>query len=198
MRALAPLLVLVLASCGGSSAPRRVITPMTPDAELAFENGIDFMADPTLLEGNWLEDWDRDIRNRSELSDAVLLVRVRAIHQNVDLDRNQSYRLAVHVETVRFGTGIEDDMTFVSREHEAGYPSVHENEARLLEQQFVAFVRWVETPEGEILPRWHLSPGSPGVMRRVNEVLNDRRTTTPRSVTVSDGRDPRSRDDDDE
>jgi len=29
-------------------------------------------------------------------------------------------------------------------------------------------------------------------MRRVNQILNDRRHTRPRTVTVTDGRDPRS------
>jgi hypothetical protein len=191
-----PLGALALLACGSSAPPRPVITPMTPEAEVAFENGIDFMGDPSILEGNWLEDWDRDIRDRSELSDAVLLVRVRALQQNVDLDRHQSYRILVHVDTVRFGTGVPDDMTYVSREGEPGYASVHENESRLLEQSFVAFVRWAETPEGEVVARWHLSPASSGVMRRVNDVLNRRTTTRPRTVTVHDGRDPTSGDED--
>lgn len=197
MRTLVLSLSALLVACGGAPAARRVVTPMTPDAELAFENGIDFLGDPGLLEGNWLEQWDRDLRARSELSDAVLLVRVRAVHENEDLARDRSYRLSVHVETVRFGTGIEDDLTFVARSNEPGYASVHDNESRLLAEQFVAFLRWVETPEGEIVPRWHLSPGSPGVMRRVNQILNDRRHTRPRTVTVSDGRDPRSDDESD-
>lgn len=198
MRILALALTSLFVACGGTPAARHVVTPMTPDAEVAFDNGMDFLGDPTLLEGNWLEEWDRDLRTRSELSDAVLLVRVRALHENEDLDRNRSYRLSVHVETVRFGTGVPDDLTFVARAHEAGYATVHENESRLLDEQFVAFVRWTETPEGEIVPRWHLSPGSPGVMRRVNEILNGRRHTRPRSVTVTDGRDPRSEDDEEE
>lgn len=194
---LASFVALVLGSCG-AAAPRHVITPMTPEAELSFENGIDFIDDPALLEGSWLEDWQREVTQRSNLSDAVLIVRIRAIHENQDLDRNLSYRISVHVDTVRFGTGIEDDMVFVSRQNEAGYASVHENESRLLNQQFVAFVRWVEGEGGAAVPRWHLSPATDRVVRRVGVLLDQRRDSRPRSVTVRDGRDPSSTTDPDD
>lgn len=191
MRALALLgSVALLAACGGAP-PRRTIVPMTPEAELSFENGIDFIDDPSILEGNWLEDWERDIAQRVELCDAVLVVRVTAVHQNVDLERNSSYRLVAHIETVRFGVGFEDDITLVSRQGEAGYPSVHGNQSRLLQQQFVAYLRFVETEGGEIVPRWHLSPAADRIVRRTNSLLDGRRSgESRRRVIVHDSRDP--------
>lgn len=195
MRALAFLAslsaaALLVASCGGG-APRRTIIPMTPEAELSFENGIDFIDDPSILEGSWLEDWEQDIAQRVELCDAVLVVRITAVHQNVDLERNLSYRLVAHIETVRFGVGFEDDITFVSRQGEAGYHSVNGNQSRLLQQQFVAYLRFVETETGEIVPRWHLSPAADRIVRRTNSLLDGRRSgESRRRVIVHDSRDP--------
>jgi hypothetical protein len=183
-------LALFVASCGGA-APRRAIVPMTPEAELSFENGLDFIDDPSILEGNWLEDWERDIAQRVELCEAVLVVRITAVQQNVDLERNLSYRLVAHIDTVRFGTGFEDDITLVSREGEAGYHSVHSNQSRLLQQQFIAYLRYVETETGEIIPRWHLSPAADRIVRRTNSLLDGRRSgESRRRVIVHDSRDP--------
>lgn len=190
-RALCLLAVTVSFAACGSAPVRPTITPMTPEAELAFENGIDFIDDPMLLEGNWLEDWEQEIARRVELCDAVLVVRVTAVQQNVDLDRNLSYRLVGHIETVRFGTGFRDDVTLVSRTSDDGHPSVHENEGRLLQQQFIAFVRWVEGEDGTAVARWHLSPAADRVIRRVNSLLETRRPgESRRRVIVRDSRDP--------
>jgi len=164
---------------------------MTPEAELSFENGLDFIDDPSILEGNWLEDWERDIAQRVELCDAVLVVRITAVHQNVDLERNLSYRLVAHVETVRFGVGFEDEITFVSRQGEVGYHSVNGNQSRLLQQQFVAYVRFVESETGEPIARWHLSPAGDRIVRRTNSLLDGRRSgESRRRVIVHDSRDP--------
>jgi hypothetical protein len=196
MRVFAVLVVSVLGSMFGAlfgcgSGPvHRTVTPMTPEAELAFENGIDFIDDPTLLEGNWLEDWEQDIARRVELCDAVLVVRVISVHENVDLDRDLSYRLASHIETVRYGTGFQDEITLVSRTSDDGHPSVRENQARLLQQQFVAFVRFVEGEDGQVVPRWHLSPAADRVVRRVNSLLATRVPGDRRRVIVRDSRDP--------
>ena len=163
---------------------RRTVTPMTPEAEVAFENGVDFIDDPSLLEGTWLEEWEGDITRRVDLCDAVVVVRITAVQQNVDLDRNLSYRLVAHIENVRFGTGFEGEITLVSRDGEPGHTSVHENENRLLQNQFVAYLRFVEE-NGEVVPRWHLSPAADRIIRRTNSLLETRRSTDGRRrVTV--------------
>lgn len=185
MRVLTAALVslLVAPSCGGG-AVRRTTTPMTPEAELAFENGIDFIDDPSLLEGNWLEEWEGDIGRRVELCDAVLVVRITAVQQNVDLDRNLSYRLVAHIDNVRFGTGFDSEITLVSRHGEAGHASVHEYESRLLQNQFVAYIRFVEDGD-DVVPRWHLSPAADRIVRRTNSLLENRRSSEGRRrVTV--------------
>jgi hypothetical protein len=183
LSSLALVCLLAAPACGGG-AVRRTVTPMTPEAELAFENGIDFIDDPSLLEGNWLEEWEGDIARRVDLCDAVLVVRITAVQQNVDLDRNLSYRLVAHIENVRFGTGFDDEITLVSREGDAGHASVHEYESRLLQNQFVAYVRFVEEGE-EVVPRWHLSPAADRIVRRTNSLLESRRSSEGRRrVTV--------------
>lgn len=201
---LAPVLALALAlvgvaalpGCGGPALPPIVYTPMTDADELAFENGADFVDDPTLLEGNWLEEWEQSIAERCDRADAVAVITIMHLQTSTDLERRESYRLVGHVDLTRFGT-VASELSLIVREGEDGYQSIRGAEGRLLNQQFIAFVRWVEGDNGPV-PRWHLSPATERVSRRVNTLLESRRPDEDRRrVIVHDRRDGRSSDDDD-
>lgn len=165
----AAALFAAIAGCGGGPAPIVVTSPFTDEHETAFENGIDYIEDPTILEGSWLSSWEDDIDRRVQLSDAVALVTVTTLRQDVDLDRHETYRLITRVDRERHGE-LPDEVTFVVRHDQAGFGTVHGNDARILNQRFVAFVKWAEE-EGQIVPRWHLSPATERVVRRVNTLV---------------------------
>ncbi|MBX7191517.1 MAG: hypothetical protein K1X94_05645 [Sandaracinaceae bacterium] len=172
--ALRPVLLgtlLGLASCGGS-APRIVVTPITTAQRAVFENGVDFIDDPTLLEGNWLETWEQEIDLRVRSSDIVAYVRVTTMRTDTDLERHETHRLVAHIDSLRHGTGVDDELELVVRQGDPGFDTVHDQDRRILNQRFVAFVKWTQDgPDDPIVARWHLSPASERVVRRVNTLI---------------------------
>ncbi|MCA9610910.1 MAG: hypothetical protein KC619_35190 [Myxococcales bacterium] len=171
-----PLLFSVLllwSACGGPV--ERVVTPFTDEHEPLFENGLDLIRDPAGMEGSWLETWEQELDARITHADLVLLVRVQTIRQDTDLDRRDTFRLIVHVDRKYLGE-VEDELTLVTREDDGGFQTVESNERRLLDEQFIAFVKWQRDEETlEVIPRWHLSPATDAVVERVRALLETRR-----------------------
>ena len=189
-------LAAVLGGCGGATAAPIVVTPMTPADELAFDNGADFIDDPTLLEGSWLDEWEHDITERCERADVIVVVTIQQVQTSTDLDRRESFRLVGHVDLERFGE-TDDDVSLIVRTGQAGYQSIRGAESRLLNQQFVAFIRWVDGESGGVTARWHLSPATERVSRRVNSLLERRRPSEDRRrVIVHDRRNEDTESDD--
>lgn len=165
--------LLLWSACGGPV--ERIVTPFTAEDEPIFENGLDLIRDPAGMEGSWLDTWEEEIDRRVTNADLVLLVTVRTIRQDTDLDRRDTFRLIVHVDRKYLGD-VEEELTLVTRQDDAGFQTVESNERRLLDQQFIAFVKWQRDDETqEIVPRWHLSPATEAVAERVRQLLETRR-----------------------
>lgn len=165
--------VLFWSACGGPV--ERVVTPFLEEHAPLFENGLDLIRDPAGMEGSWLETWEQELDSRVTHADLVLLVTVRTIRQDTDLDRRDTFRLIVHVDRKLLGD-VEEELTLVTRQPDAGFQTVETNERRLLDQQFIAFVKWQrDEATQEILPRWHLSPATDAVAARVRDLLEQRR-----------------------
>lgn len=178
----------VLASCG-SNAPRIVVTPMTSAQGVVFENGIDYIDDPALLEGSWLETWEQEIDLRVRSADVVGYVRITTMRTDTDLERHETHRLVAHIDTLRLGEGVGEELELVVREGDPGFDTVHNQDRRILNQRFVAFVKWTQESEGmPIVARWHLSPASERVVRRVNSLVEARRAPSDdrRRIIVHD------------
>src|SRR5262245_49663652 len=108
---LAPVvLALLVPACGGPTIVPIVVTPMTAEDEVAFDNGADLIDDPSMLDGPALEDWEESIRILCERADAVVVVRITAVQTSTDLERNESFRLIGNVELERFGD-TEDSLS---------------------------------------------------------------------------------------
>ncbi len=194
----ASVVIASLAACG-SSAPRIVATPMTSAQGVVFENGVDYIDDPALLEGSWLETWEQEVDLRVRTADVVAYVRISTLRTDTDLERNETHRLVAHIDTLRLGEGVSDgdELELVVREGDPGFDTVHNQDPRILNQRFVAFVKWTQESEGmPIVARWHLSPASERVVRRVNSLVEARRSPNDdrRRIIVHD----QPSDDDDE
>lgn len=164
-----------IAGCGGTSAPQRTVTgPFSAEHAAVFENGVDYIADPTRIDGSWLREWEQEIDARVSLADAIGLVTITTLRTDVDLDRRETLRLVAHVDRERHGD-LPDELTLVVRPGQPGYSTVHGNDRRILDQRFVLFVKWAEE-DGTIVPRWHLSPAAERVVRRVNTLVERRHT----------------------
>lgn len=178
-RLLPVLAVVAVASACGSSAPNvQTVSPFTAEDARFFEDGVDFVADPEALEGRWREDWTDELEGRVGLSDFVGLVTVTTMRTDTDLDRRTTYRLIATVERELLGDS-EDEVTLTIREGQAGFGTIAGNERRILNQPFMAFLKYyqregTEGPEG-VDAHFHLSPAAEAVVRRAEYLLERRR-----------------------
>ncbi len=170
---------LGVAGCG-SSAPQVVVSPMTPESEAAFENGIDFIDDPSLLEGSWLDNWESDVEHRVSLADAVAIVHITTVRRDTDLERHDTYHLVAAVDNVRFGT-LDGEVSLAARQGEGGFGTIDGNDDRLLTppadhpDHFILYLRWTTGDDGGLVARWHISPAGTSVVQRVNSLIELRR-----------------------
>lgn len=175
--ALALVLLIAGLGCGAAQPVEVVVTPFTSQHEVVFENGVDMIRDPEGTGGGWLASWEEETDQRVTLADVIALVTVRTLRTDVDLDRNETYRVIVHVDRQLLGH-LDEETTLTVRAGERGYASVQSNVDHLLEQQFIAFVKWQRGDDGAVRARWHLSPASDPVARRVRDLLASRRQVT--------------------
>lgn len=170
------LSALLAAGCGGPRVTVATVTsPMTPELEPLFENGVDLIRDPRVLEGAWLESWEDELDRRVGSSDVVAVITIQTLRTDVDLERRETFRLIGRVDRVLHGDNVGQELALVVREGEAGFGTVETNERSLLDAQFVAFVKWArDEADGEVRARWHLSPATDAVSSRVRSQLGAR------------------------
>lgn len=165
--------------CGGSAVTAAAVTsPFTDEHAQVFDNGLDLVRDPQALEGTWLSTWESDIDRRVGWSDVVALVTVRTLRTDLDLDRRQTYRLIARVDRVLYGENVGEELELRVQQGQAGYRSIEESERRLLDQQFLVFVKWADEEDSQqghiVRARWHLSPATDGVANRARLMLTRR------------------------
>ncbi len=177
-----PLLALGLASllvaCGASQPAEVTTTPFLEAHEDMFENGLDMVRDPDALDGSWLGAWQEELDERVTNADVVALVTIRTLRTDVDLDRRETYRLITAVDRELLGE-VDDEITLTVAQDERGYGTIENNERRLLDQQFIAFIKWQRTESGELRARWHLSPATEPVALETRRLLASRRNVDP-------------------
>ena len=105
--------------------------------------------------------------------DAVMVVNLEAVRHVTTPDGKDSFRLQVSIDRMLLGDRPAEP-AFAAREDEAGHDSIAQNERRILNRPFVAFVKWKEESNGDVVARWHLSPASTGVLATVNQAVQHR------------------------
>ena len=171
--AFAVALALAASGCGSTSA-RTVARPMTAEQAAVYDNGIDYVDNPALLEGPWLATWEREIDQRVTEADAVSYVTISTIRTDADLEHRETFRLTAHSDSIRYGT-IDEDVVIVSARSDAGFETVRGNDTRILNNRFVLFLRWAQADASSpLVARWHLSPASEFIVRRVNSLVDAR------------------------
>ncbi|MFW6050541.1 MAG: hypothetical protein ACODAU_05170 [Myxococcota bacterium] len=176
--ALRPAVAWLLASttaCAASQGTARVTSAFTEEDAEVFEDGIDFVADPGGLQGPWQESWEKDLQRRVSRADVVATVTVRAIQGDVDLDRQETIRLVVDVDEELLGDAPSSELELEVAEGQEGFESVQGNDRRVLNQPFVAYVKWYRDASGEVRPHWHLAPATPSVVQQTRDLIAKRR-----------------------
>jgi hypothetical protein len=184
MKILALASLALITACGAPPVTVAAVTsPFTAEHEAIFENGIDLVRDPRMLEGPYLETWEDELARRSAAADVVALVTVRTLRTDVDLERRETYRLITHVDQVYFGENVGEELVFLVREGEGGFATVRANERRLLDTQYIAHLKWAEDEDGTVRPRWHFSAASDQIAGRVRRQVRGRSDVEPDGTT---------------
>ncbi|MCS6857057.1 MAG: hypothetical protein NZM37_05050 [Sandaracinaceae bacterium] len=161
---------LFLGACG--SGKGIVVRPMGPEEALLFDNGVDLIQTPNLLQGNWLESWEQETEQRVKESDLIAVVRIDTFSSDVSPSGERSHRLHTHIEAIKHGHFDKNELDLVVRAKDPGEGTLRNRDAQLVGKRFVAFIRWFrESPESPIVPRFHLSPASDPVLRRINSLV---------------------------
>ncbi|MEM7137293.1 MAG: hypothetical protein AAF500_11975 [Myxococcota bacterium] len=156
----------VLVACG-SSAANQASVEFTPKDNLAFDDAVDVIDRPVIVESEWQGQFERRVTH----ADFIGSVRVESI--SVDQDRRGAgYRLVARVVETLLGRAPRE-LALEVHDDQPGFESVRMYEDDLLGGRFIVFVKWqAQADSREVLPRWHLSPDSPGVRDKVRFFLN--------------------------
>jgi hypothetical protein len=172
-----------LSGCGGSTAaaggPRPSSAFEDNDAKL-FDDGVDFVADPTALADRWADDWNLEMNQRIERSDVIALVSVSTLRADVDPQQHTTYRLVAQPSETLKGKA-PSELTLLSPEGTVGFSSVDRDKQRVLEDQFVVFIKWYERPEGQVDAHFHMSVAAEKILAHVRGRLESRR---PKHTTI--------------
>lgn len=153
--------MVVLLACGGSK-PRTEVAgpPLSIEQQKVFDDGVDFVAILEGLEGRWLDDWTKDLSTRVQDADLIALVTVRTLRTDTDPQQRVTYRLNAEVTKILVGDHPKGkELELAVDPDDAGFPTVHQNLGRIVDQSFIAYVK--RAPER---PRWHLSPASDAIV----------------------------------
>jgi hypothetical protein len=154
-------------ACGGSATRSAPLEFTARHAEL-FDDGIDLIGDPDGLQGRWRSDWEADADARVAEADWIAAGTVTAIRVETDPEGRISYHVQLRIERKLKGEPPEGEVSMASREGAAGYASVRQQRAYMLQRGFVALVRYAAGEAGgRPVAHFHLSPPSAGLTRAV-------------------------------
>jgi hypothetical protein len=159
--------LLLCAACGASRPGPQVTSPFSERDATLFDDGVDLLEDPDALAGQWRTAWEDELSERVERGDSIVEGTVTRLNAQADPDQRTSYRIELRVERVHRGHPGKKELTLISREGALGYPSLASNPDRVLGRAFIAFIKYVEGPRKEPVPRFHLTPPSVALRRGI-------------------------------
>lgn len=161
-----------LAGCASAGLPaaREPTSAFVDVDHVLFDNGIDFVENPEALTGNWRADVERELQQRIERSDIVGLIKVETLVVERDPEGAKKLVLSTAVADVWKGQ-LDEEQALVVGPAQAGYGALERAQTRVLEGQYVLFLKWAEDESGRVSGRFHLSPSSEAVVSAVKRAL---------------------------
>lgn len=164
--------------CAGVAA-NAPVTDFRPSDAALFDNAVDMVASPVIVEGEWSGAFERRVAR----ADLIAEVRVQSLSSEL-IKRRSAYRLDVKVKSRLKGSSTRELALRVS-DDVPGYRSVQANEDRLLEDSFIAFVKWeANAAASELIAHWHLSPDTDAVRDKIEYLLRNPAPDPHASVEV--------------
>lgn len=149
--------LLLLAGCAGRSKSAATVgTPLTPEQNVAYDQGVEFVSSLEGIEGRWRDDWERDLAVRVRSADVIAVITLRTLRTDTDPEQRVTYRLHGTVDRELIGSAKDGEIDLVTRSDDPGFPSVQGNQSRLANGRFVVFAK--RGVEGRV--HWHLVDAS--------------------------------------
>ena len=160
--------------CGPATGPGAKSRPLPAYAGRAadlFDDSIDPAAVGMDFDKGYTPKADPMLRERAQVSDAVLRVKVATVTGKKD-GPEASYQLGLHVvEKVTGKNPPPDDFTVAVGKASEAHGILKNFEGRLVGYPFVAFVREFVRPDGDHEVHFHLSPDTKEVKGAVNDAV---------------------------
>lgn len=164
----------VTAGCGpitGANAPARPLPAYAGRAADLFDDALDPAAVGMDFDKGYSPKSDPLLRERAQVSDAVLRVKVQTVTGKKD-GPEATYQIGLHtVETLTGANAPPSDFTVTVNKASESHGILKNFEGRLVGYPFVAFVREFVRPDGDREVHFHLSPDTKDVKSAVNDAV---------------------------
>jgi hypothetical protein len=170
-RNLLPLAVAIAsASCGPKNGGLSTAKAWDPDYAEYFDDSVDFTMNPDSLSGQWMYSYKIELEGRTSLSDYIVALRVHSVSVQMDTDDRQLKLLSGEVEKNVKGAYPGDTVVLEVADDQPGFDSFDEEDVRLTDKVFVAFLRLYKKKDKSVGIHWHLSPLSQGLMKGLEDL----------------------------
>lgn len=167
-------LVLGVAGCGpaaGPTSPTRPLPTYSGRAADLFDDAIDAAAVGLDFDKGYTPKSDPMLRERAQVSDAVLRVRIATVTGKKD-GPEATYQLGLHtVEKMAGQNAPPADFTVGVGKTSESIGILKNFEGRLVGYPFIAFVREFIRPDGDHEVHFHLSPDTKEVKAAVGDAV---------------------------
>ena len=165
---------LVSTACGGgkdAEAPGRPVTPYAGRQADLFDDTIEPAAVGLDFDKGYAPRLDKVLRERAQVGDAVLRVRVATVTAKKD-GPEATYQLGLHtVEKLTGKAPPPADFTVTVGKSSEAHGIMKNFETRLVGYPFIAFVREFATTGGEREVHFHLAPDTKEVKMAVSDAM---------------------------
>ncbi|MCB9708530.1 MAG: hypothetical protein H6714_07095 [Myxococcales bacterium] len=155
------MVFLLIAGCGGRA---HTSIPLTSSQMALFDHGIDWIATPSALEGQWKVEWYNELEQRIRYADVVAVCVVRTLRTDADHEQDTAYRMTVELGNVLKGDAGSGEVELTVSKQDAGFAVVESNRNRILGGAFVVFLRKTSASTKDHRASFHLLTASPEVI----------------------------------
>jgi hypothetical protein len=164
-------LILGALGCGGGGvgAPGRALSLYNGRLADLFDDAIEPAAVGLDFDRGYAPKVDKTLRERAQVGDAVVRVRVMTVTAKTDAESN--YHLGLHVVEKLTGRETPPDFTVQINKASESHGIMKNFESRLVGYAFVAFIREFTTPGGDRELHFHLAPDTKEVKSAVSDAM---------------------------
>lgn len=167
----------LLSACAGTSRRAAPVTaPFTAEHARFFDDAVDYIENPEELGGRLASDWREQIDHLSRESELILPVRVETVSEGTEANSAAAYTLTAVAAGAAVKGEVPRDRHVSLRvtEGSSGFHTVRNNITRIQAREYLLFARNHADDEGQVRPRWHLSPNTPRLLQRVRDAVGTR------------------------